>query len=76
MKIRVKYFASFREKTGKREEEIVCVPGTRLQSLVETLKDKYGFGPRILISLNHEFGKNEELHDGDVVALFPPVSGG
>jgi molybdopterin converting factor small subunit len=43
---------------------------------VDTLKEKYGFGSRILISLNHEFGKNEELHDGDVVALFPPVSGG
>lgn len=76
MKIHVKYFASFREKAGKREEEFECVPGTRLQPLVDTLKEKYGFGPRILISLNHEFGKNEELHDGDVVALFPPVSGG
>lgn len=93
MAIIVKFFANFREATGKEQEkiegakdiaalldELVCkfgeelarqmyFPGTKeLRDTVNILVN--GRGIRLLQELE------TPLKDGDVVAIFPPVSGG
>ncbi len=93
MAITVKFFANFREVTGKGQER---VEGTKnVASLLDELVRRFGEGlakqlyspgtwklretVNILvngrgISLLREL--NTPLKDGDVVAIFPPVSGG
>lgn len=81
MKVRVKYFALYRDLLGKADEEFQLDKNAtiedllnRLMSLHPHLKDARAY---MLISLNGEFvDKGARLKDGDVIAFFPPVSGG
>lgn len=91
--ITVKFFASFREATG-REQEIV-EKAANVASLLEELTKRFGdklsrllYEPgtnklrdtvNILVNgrgINLLSGLQTKLRDGDVVAIFPPVSGG
>ncbi|MCS7131342.1 MAG: MoaD family protein [Hadesarchaea archaeon] len=93
MPITVKFFASFREATG-REQEIV-EEATDVASLLEELTKRFGgklnkllYEPdtgklrdtvNILVNgrgINLLSGLETKLKHGDVVAIFPPVSGG
>ncbi|ASJ10632.1 molybdopterin synthase sulfur carrier subunit [Thermococcus sp. P6] len=87
MKIRVRYFARFRSLTGTGEEELEVPDGTTVRELVERLKERHPalreevFGEDDLadvnVSRNGRYASFDEvLKEGDVVALFPPVSGG
>ncbi|MBS7645000.1 MAG: ubiquitin-like small modifier protein 1 [Candidatus Bathyarchaeia archaeon] len=42
MKVKVKFFASLREITGKREEEIEVPENTTVEGLIEILSSRYG----------------------------------
>jgi molybdopterin synthase sulfur carrier subunit len=94
-KITVKFFASFREATGKSQIEMdpsQCKDvGELLDALVKQFgknleKQLYEGGTRklretvnILVDgrgINLLKGLNTPLADGNVVAIFPPVSGG
>ena len=80
MKIRVMYFASFRELTGLADEAVELPEGSRVKLFMETIKTLHeplrGEG-RMLVAVNGKFAKTGlVLRRGDVVALFPPVSGG
>lgn len=74
------YFASYREITGLAEEEAQLPEGSTVEMLMEmvkrlheTLRDMR----RMLVAVNGVFAEpGATLMDGDVVALFPPVSGG
>ena len=74
MGITVKLFAGLRERAGWSERELDGV--TRVEEIWATL----GLGPEpdgLLYAVNKEYAKRDrELHDGDEVALIPPVSGG
>jgi molybdopterin converting factor subunit 1 len=82
MKIKVKLFASYREKVGRRELELDLT--TRPSSLdvwqklvaeFPPLRDVHGVLP--LIAVNQKYVAPEAaLSEGDEVAFFPPVSGG
>ena len=79
MKILIKYYAKYRDSTGKREE-ILEVDEMNVRELLGFLRNRY---PKLsgdktsLIALNNRFGKEEvQLSDGDTVSVFPPVSGG
>lgn len=93
MAVIVKFFASFREAMGKKQESIEGV--NNVASLLDELVRKFGeklaeqfyySGTRELrktvnilvngggLNLPHDLDK--PLKDGDVVAIFPPVSGG
>lgn len=74
------YFASYREITGLAEEEVQLSEGSTVEALTKTLKSLHE--PlrevrRMLIAVNGEFAEpGTEIKGEDVVALFPPVSGG
>lgn len=80
MKVMVKYYAKYREFTGKMQDEFEFDKIT-LQEIIEKIGKIY---PKIakeqinLIALNGRFVKDlkTEIKDGDTISLFPPVSGG
>ena len=74
------YFASYREVTGLAEEEVDVSEGSTVEALMETVKRLHGplqDVERMLVAVNGGFAEpGVALREGDVVALFPPVSGG
>jgi molybdopterin synthase catalytic subunit len=81
MKIRVLYFAVFREKLRSDGETIELHDGASLPALVAALEARHdairALRGRYRIAVNQEMVEGEEpLADGDEVALIPPVAGG
>jgi len=81
MKIAVKLFARLREIAGAGKLERELPDGATVGELVSALCAEFprlaDLTPRTIISVNREFGTpDSQLHDGDEVAIFPPVSGG
>lgn len=79
MKIRIKAFASARESFGFEEKELIVSEDIRVRSVVEQLKKNGGNGinPSLLFAINEQYcDADATLSDGDVLAIFPPVSGG
>lgn len=81
MKIKVKFFASYREAVGKSEVEVDIKEKTDISTLLEVLKSEHPeLGKLIepvIISINREYASYDTtLKDGDEVAILPPVSGG
>ena len=81
MRLRVRYFASIREFTGLKEEQLEVPEGSTaealkrlVQGLHAALESQEG---NILVAVNGSFVEPKQaLKSGDEVALFPPVSGG
>lgn len=74
------YFASYRGIAGVSEEIIYLEDGSTVEALMMGIKELHEplreVG-RMLIAVNSEFADPSlTLKDGDMVALFPPVSGG
>jgi molybdopterin synthase sulfur carrier subunit len=79
MKVKLKFFASFRMITGTAETELQVPEGTQTGDLFEMVREMYeGFeGKRVLYAVNGEYvGEEVGLKEGDAIAFFPPVSGG
>jgi molybdopterin synthase sulfur carrier subunit len=81
MSIRVLFFASLADITGKREIEIDATGHPDVGTVFSYFAKEH---PRLephrssmLCALNAEFARlSSPVHDGDEVAFFPPVSGG
>ena len=85
MHIEIKYLVTLRKRTGKRQERVSLPHGSTLHDVAAWLRDRYTLGlpdPRIITMLN---GKEwnlypqqwfTEVQEGDVIILFPPISGG
>jgi molybdopterin converting factor subunit 1 len=81
VKIRVRLFASFREAVGGGTLSWDAPEGATVSEVVSALRETYpGLGPaaeRALLAVNQDYvGGDLTLHDGDELALIPPVSGG
>jgi molybdopterin synthase sulfur carrier subunit len=79
MKVKLRFFASFRLLTGVAETEIDVQEGTTTSGLLDLIKERYeGFLDKtVLYAVNGEYvGEDVGLEEGDAVAFFPPVSGG
>ncbi len=79
MRVRILYFAKLRETLGIDEEMIELPEGARVETLMRILKNRHqALGElKLLVAVNAEYvSPNRGLKEGDVVALFPPVSGG
>jgi molybdopterin synthase catalytic subunit len=81
MKIKVKFFASLRERLGIAEAELECEDGASVGTLRRRLGERYrqpgAFATTLLVSVNWEpVGEDHLLRTGDEVAFLPPMSGG
>ncbi len=78
-RIRVQYYAIFREQAGASEEELDTPASTAAELYIE-LARRHGFtlAPDALRAVvNEEFADWETpLRDGDRVVFIPPVAGG
>jgi molybdopterin synthase catalytic subunit len=81
MKIRVLYFAVFREKLG-RDDDIVALPaGARVSDAIAALSARHDsiakLHGKFRVAVNQDFtDEDRELADDDELALIPPVAGG
>ena len=83
--MKILYFAWLKSKTGLGEEEVTPPPHvTDVASLIDWLKDR---GPGhaealadlsvVRVAVNQEYAQlDAPVHEGDEIALFPPVTGG
>ena len=92
MKIRVKFFAAFKELFGGETKEIELENGSNIQDLLSLLCDSSQCRQRIFNSSGElrpdvkilkkgrhiQFldGVHTELEKGDVIIIFPPLIGG
>ena len=77
MRVRVRLFASLRERAGASERELELPAGARAVDVWPALPELGEQPPGVLLAVNKEYVEGgHELADGDEVALIPPVSGG
>lgn len=81
MRVRARFFASFRDAVGQRELELEVAEGATVAHVLAQLQDQYpklaGFGRDLMVAVNTEYsGLEHPLSAGDEVAFIPPVSGG
>lgn len=77
LKVLVKYFASCRERIGKKEEYLNGDFST-VQELLQFLEEQYGLDTTfVMAAVNRNVVPREKkLSELDEVAVFPPVTGG
>jgi molybdopterin converting factor subunit 1 len=81
MRITVRFFAVLKDRAGCAEALLDLPAGatisTATDALVKVFPGIQDHLPRIATAINRNYAKREEiLHDGDELALIPPVSGG
>ncbi len=79
MKITISFFAQSREIVGKSQMEFELPEGEKISQLLNRLQQQFS-GLRdiqIMMAVNTEYVEDSyRLHDGDQVALIPPINGG
>ena len=79
MCVHVRLFASYREAAGTNRLDMPLRRDARVQDLLAVLAPRIPAlsAARGMVAVNHTYvSADAELHDGDEVALIPPVSGG
>jgi molybdopterin synthase sulfur carrier subunit len=80
MKIKINYFASLREILGFMEEEFDVeeeITVGELKHLIKKRHNKLSDKEQLLIAINGGFvHPKKKIMQDDIIALFPPVSGG
>lgn len=78
MKVRLLLFAAYRDLVGTGEVALELPAGARARDAVASLRSEFSRLPeRPVVAINREFSALEdELRDGDELALLPPVAGG
>jgi molybdopterin converting factor subunit 1 len=77
--VHVRLFASYREAAGTKELDAPLPVDARVADLLEALSVQLPSLSRArgMVAVNQSYvGPDTVLHDGDEVALIPPVSGG
>jgi molybdopterin synthase catalytic subunit len=81
MRVKILFFGAARDAVGHGEIEF-ALTGTPTASsafaqVLEEFPDLRRFGRSLLFAVNQEYAEaDREVHDGDELAVFPPVSGG
>ena len=81
MTINVKLFAVVRDRAGTSALELALPRSATVAIAAAALAERYpavaAFLPRVAYAVNQEYAPpSTELHDGDELAIIPPVSGG
>ena len=79
--LRVLFFGAARDLVGSDEIDLKLNSNSNASSAREQLLAKYPalerFGKSLLLAVNQEYARpDQEISDGDELAVFPPVSGG
>jgi len=79
--VRVLFFGGARDAAGHEEIDISLNSPANTESARSQILSQYPalqrFGNSLLLAVNQEYAQPETaIHDGDELALFPPVSGG
>jgi len=77
MPIRVRYFASLKDKVGRSEDELMCPAPLSVRDTWHLLHPDLPLPETILAAVNMEYADLDTLvQDGDELGFFPPVTGG
>lgn len=79
--VRLLFFGAARDAAAHDELEFQASSPATTATLFEELLDAFPqlrrYGPSLLIAVNQEYAREDRrLHEGDEIAVFPPVSGG
>jgi molybdopterin synthase sulfur carrier subunit len=79
--IRVQFFASLKELTGRSSLDISGDSLDTAEDVYSAVAERYpalrGYRQVLLLAVNEEYASWEtKVKAGDTIALFPPVSGG
>tara|TARA_B100000686_G_scaffold306094_1_gene345213 strand:- start:2689 stop:2940 length:252 start_codon:yes stop_codon:yes gene_type:complete len=81
MKIRVRLFASLKEKAGTSVISLSVPAGTSVEQLLSIIQSENmelnGATQGVLVAINQEYASSDTIiMESDELALIPPVSGG
>lgn len=81
MKIKIKVFASIRDICGFSEKELIVSDSIKVKDVIDLFingnKEISEKKDTLLTAVNEEYCRMDHtLNDGDILAIFPPVSGG
>ncbi|MBD3669799.1 MAG: molybdopterin converting factor subunit 1 [Gammaproteobacteria bacterium] len=77
MSIRVKFFASLRERVGHSERELASDVASTVDEVWTQSTEGMEMPANLLIAINMDYvERGAAVTDGDEVAFFPPVTGG
>jgi len=81
LKFKLRLFASFRQTFGTNELEYELPDGSTANDLVEDILEKYPsldkFRGHVVVTRNREaVPLTTPIHEGEEIAILPPVSGG
>lgn len=77
MSIKVRYFASLREHLGRAEDELHEDQALTVRQVWERVNPQQPLPDNVLAAVNMEYvALDSPVISGDVVAFFPPVTGG
>lgn len=77
MSIKVRYFASLKESVGRSEDELHISYPLSVHAIWQQLNPQLAMPDAVLAAVNMDYVALDALvTDGDVLAFFPPVTGG
>jgi len=77
MSIKVRYFASIKEMTGRSEDQLAFINNLTVSDVWQLANTDKPLPANMLAAINMEYVQiNCLVHDDDEVAFFPPVTGG
>jgi molybdopterin synthase sulfur carrier subunit len=75
--IRVKFFASLRERMGRSEAQVQVPAGSSVRAVWQQASEDEAVPERLLVAINMKYVDwQQTVAEGDEVAFFPPVTGG
>ncbi len=81
MRVRVQFYAQLRDLVGVPEKDVDLPLGSTVRDLIEKIYSQTpalrAHEKTILIGAGVEFvDRNYQMHDGEEIAIMPPVQGG
>ena len=77
MSIKIRYFASLKERVGHSEIELDLAAPLSARNIWQQLNPDLALTENLLAAVNLEYvNLDTEVKDGDELAFFPPVTGG